>query len=104
VAYYEAWITGDLASLAGARRFAAFYTDGGGALGNTQALADEVATWVANDPSVLVDDRTTATWPDETYHHGLLFKRSMLSHDGVPQYYVERMLSTSDRLDPRHCP
>ena len=24
--------------------------------------------------SVIVDDRTTATWPDATYHHGLLFK------------------------------
>ena len=36
------------------------------------------ADWVASDPSVLVDDRTTDTWPDETYHHGLLFKRSAL--------------------------
>jgi hypothetical protein len=33
-----------------------------------------------------------------------LFKASMLSHDGVPQYYVERMIATSDRLAPRTCP
>lgn len=103
-ATFDDWIMSDLASFAGARRFATFYTATGGTLDNNYAMADRAAGWVAADPSVLVDDRTTATWADATYHHGLLFKASMLSHDGVPQYYVERMVATSDLLAPRTCP
>jgi hypothetical protein len=99
---FEAWCVADLASFASARRFATFYTDTGGTAANNLDLADRAATWVASDPSVLVDDRTTATWDDDTYHHGLLFKRSALSHDGVPQYYVERMIATS-AARPRTC-
>jgi hypothetical protein len=102
-ASFDAWVTADLAGFAGSRRFATFYTSTGGTQANTEAMADRAAGWVASDPSVLVDDRTTDTWPDETYHQGLLFKRSALSHDGVPQYYVERMLATS-LLAPRTCP
>lgn len=104
VATFEDWITSDLASFTADKRFATFYTSGGGTLDNNQAMADDAASWVAADPSILVDDRTTATWNDATYHHGLLFKASMLTHDGVPQYYVERMLATSDRLAARTCP
>jgi hypothetical protein len=101
---YDTWVMSDLPAFASrAKRFATFYTSGGGTLANNQAMADRAAAWVAGDPDVLVDDRTTDTWPDATYAHGLLFKRSMLSHDGVPRYYVERMLSTS-ALAPRTCP
>jgi hypothetical protein len=57
---------------------------------------------VTADPSVLVDDRTTATWPDDTYRHGLLFKESALTHDGVPRYCFEHMLATST-LAMRRC-
>jgi hypothetical protein len=56
--------------------------------------------WV--DPSTLVDDRTTATWADETYRHGMLFKASALSHDDVPRYYFQRFVASS-QLGPR-CP
>jgi hypothetical protein len=101
---FDAWIEGDLPSfVAGTRRFAAVYTGSGGTLDNTQAMADRAAEWVAANPEALVDDRTTATWPDDTYHHGLLFKASALSHNGVPEYYFERMLATS-QLAPRACP
>jgi hypothetical protein len=102
-ASFDAWVLDDLAGLAGTRRFATFYTSTGGTQANNQAMADRAAGWVASDPSVLVDDRTTETWPDETYHHGLLFKHSALSHDGVPRYYVERVAATS-LLAPRTCP
>ena len=96
---FEAWMMSDLASFAQrTRRFGDVYTSGGGTLANSQAMADAVAMWV--DASTIVDDRTTATWPDATYQHGMLFKASALSHDDVPRYYFERFLSTS-QLGPR---
>lgn len=101
---FDAWVMSDLPALAtGARRFGSFYTSTGGTQANNLAMADRAAAWVATMPEVLVDDRTTDTWPEATYAHGLLFKHSMLSHDGVPGYYFERMLATSD-LAPRGCP
>jgi hypothetical protein len=94
---FDAWVNDDLAGLGGsppARRFADVYTTGGGTLANSQAMAVRARNWVAADGGILVDDRTTATWPDDTYQHGLLFKLSGLSHDGITRYYVERLLST----------
>ena len=102
-ASFDVWVEQDLASFAGSRRFATFYTSTGGTQANNEAMATRAAAWVAADPSVLVDDRTTDTWADETYRHGLLFKHSALTHDGVPQYYFERVLATS-LLAPRTCP
>src|SRR5262249_22936127 len=101
-AQFDAWVMSDLGDLATlSRRFADVYTQGGGTLANSQAMADRAAGWVPSDE--IVDDRSTATWPDATYRHGLLFKLSALSHDGVPRYYFERLLSTSS-LSPRTCP
>lgn len=94
---FEAWIRQDLPGLSGAvprRRFASIYIDSGGTLANSQALAKAAAGFVI-DPGVLIDDRTTVTWPLETYHHGLLFKRSMLTHDAVPRYYFQTLIATS---------
>lgn len=94
---FESWMRRDLGSFAGTaprRRFATVYTDGGGTLANNQTLATKARSFVP-DTSVLVDDRTTATWPTVTYGHGLLFKRSALTHDGVPRYYFGTLLSTS---------
>ncbi len=100
---FDAYVKSDLASLiAPTRRFANIYTDGGGTLANSQAMATRAAGWV--DPAVLIDDRTTATWDDPTYDHGLLFKHSALTHDGVPRYYFEHLLATSPTLRPRRCP
>lgn len=101
---FEAWMRQDLGSFSGSaprRRFASVYTDGGGTLTNNQALATRAAGF-APDASALIDDRTTATWPAATYQHGLLFKRSMLAHDGVPRYYFGTLLASS-RL-PQHLP
>ena len=100
---FDAWVMSRIPVLTlGARRFGTFYTSTGGTRANNEAMADRAAAWVANSGDALVDDRTTETWPDGTYAHGLLFKHSMLTHDGVPRYYVERMLSTSP-LAPRSC-
>ena len=95
---FETWVQSDLGSFAGpvsGRRFADVYTMTGGTLSRSQAMADRVRTWVVADPSVLVDDRTTSTWPEATYRHGLLFKLSELSHDGVARYYFGQLLATS---------
>ncbi len=100
---FESWMRRDLGSFAGTaprRRFATVYTDGGGTLTSNQALATRARGFVP-DTSVLVDDRTTATWPTATYGHGLLFKRSALTHDGVPRYYFGTLLSTSGLMQ-RH--
>ena len=91
----------DLMSFANlSRRFANVYTSGGGTEANSQAQADRYAMWV--DAGTIIDDRTTSTWPDATYRHGLLFKLSALAHDDVPRYYFEHMLETSS-LAARHC-
>ena len=90
-ATFDAWAMSNIS----ADRFADVYTQGGGTLANSQAMADRAATWVNPDAGQLVDDRTTATWPDSTYHHALLFKLSGLSHDGVPAYYFGHLVGTS---------
>ena len=94
---FEAWMRQDLGTFSGAaprRRFASVYTDGGGTLTNNQALAIKTLGFVP-DQSAVIDDRTTATWPPATYQHGLLFKRSMLSHDEVARYYFGTLIATS---------
>jgi hypothetical protein len=92
---FDSWVRSDLASIRSrppARRFADVYTQGGGTLANTQKLADSYP----HDAGFVVDDRVPAnTWTDDVYRHGVLFKYSGLSHDGVPRYYFERLLSTS---------
>lgn len=97
-AEFDAWVQADLGGFAGpapGRRFADVYTTTGGTLSRSQAMADRARAWVAADPLILVDDRTTSTWPEATYRHGLLFKLSELSHDGVARYYFGQLLGTS---------
>jgi hypothetical protein len=99
---FDTWVMMDLSDLAAVmRRFANVYTTNGGTLPNSQAMATRAAMWV--DPSVILDDRTSSTLGDADYHHGLIFKQSVLSHDDVPRYYVEHLLATSV-LSPRTCP
>jgi len=103
---FDSWVMGDIPSFATsmpARRFANVYTSGGGTYANSQAMADRAAGWVTGDPSVLLDDRTTATLTDAEYQHGLIFKLSGLSHDDVPRKYFSRLLATSS-LPARTCP
>jgi len=93
---FDDWVNTELASFSTLqRRFADVYTCCGGTLDNSQAMADRAATWVGADSGVLVDDRTTDTWPPDTYLHGLLFKSSALAHDAVPRYYFQQLLQTS---------
>lgn len=97
-AEFDAWVQADLGGLAGpvpGRRFADVYTATGGTQSRSQAMADRARAWVNADPAVLVDDRTTSTWPEAIYRHGLLFKLSELSHDGVARYYFGQLLGTS---------
>lgn len=98
---FDDWVLARLPAIAlgpspdGGARFADVYTCCGGTLANSQAMADRAASWVNPDAGVLVDDRTTGTWPTATYDHGLLFKSSALTHDGVPRYYFGRLIATS---------
>ena len=75
------------------KRFADVYTQGGGTLANSQAMATRAQAWVP--AAELLDDRTTDTLTDAQYAHGLIFKLSGLSHDGVPAYYFGKLVGTS---------
>ncbi|MDB4969759.1 MAG: hypothetical protein JWN44_5448 [Myxococcales bacterium] len=75
------------------RRFADVYTNGGGTLANSQAMADRARAWVP--AAQLLDDRTTATLTDAEYAHQLIFKLSALAHDGVPAYYFGKLVGSS---------
>jgi hypothetical protein len=95
---FDGWVQSDLDSLSTiSRRFADVYTGTAGTLVNSQAMATRAAGWV--DSSVLLDDRSTATLSDADYAHGLLFKRTGLSHDGVPRYYFGKLLTSSSLPD-----
>jgi hypothetical protein len=75
------------------KRFADVYTQGGGTLSNSQAMATRAQAWVP--AAQLHDDRTTDTLTDAQYAHELIFKLSGLSHDGVPAYYFGKLVGTS---------
>lgn len=95
---YDAWVTDagdDLRATPFVRRFASVYTLGGGTLARSQAMATRAKGWFAAAPATVVDDRTTSTWTAARYAHGALFKRTGLSHDGVPRYYFGRLVTTS---------
>jgi hypothetical protein len=101
---YDGWVEAahdPLAELPPVQRFATVYTRDGGTRVNSQAMATRAAGWFASTPHAIVDDRTTSTWSAATYAHGLLFKRTGLSHDGVPRYYFGRLVATSGLADVR---
>ncbi len=92
---FDAWVLEDLASYqAAGRRFASIYSQTAGTLVANQAMATRAKGWTANDATV-VDDRTTNTLSDGKLGKGLLWKRSGLSHDGIPRYYFGKLLATS---------
>jgi len=95
---FDAYVTSATADFADlSRRFATVYTYSGGTLANSQAMATRAKSWLSS--SAIVDDRTTSTWTAPTYAHGLLFKRTGLTHDGVPRYYFGRLVTTSALAD-----
>ncbi len=99
---FDGWIDGDhelFASAPPVHRFATVYTQGGGTLAESQAMAARAAGWFAAATAAVHDDRTTSTWTAPAYAHGLLFKRTGLTHDGVPRYYFGRLLLTSGLAD-----
>jgi hypothetical protein len=87
------WFTGTPATM----RFASVYTGTAGTLGNSQAMAGRAKGWL--DAANIVDDRTTATLTPAQFEHGLVFKRTGLSHDGVPRYYFGKLALTSSLPD-----
>lgn len=94
---FDSFVRADLPALftqPPSRRFANVYTDGGGTLQSSQAMADRLTASIS-ERDAMMDDRTTATWPLATYQHGLLFKRSALSHDGIVRYYFQTLIATS---------
>jgi hypothetical protein len=98
---FEMWINSDLGSIASTRRrFASVYTCcSSGPETNTQnILAPVVHGYFPGDAGVVMDDRTSSTWTDDEYLHGVLLKFSMLTHDGVPRYYFGKLISTSGNL------
>ena len=100
---FDAWAMADLAALAApARRFVNLYTNGGGTLSNSHAMATRAATWVSATPTVLVDDRTAATPTDDQLRHGLVFKLVSGGTDSVPSTHVQQLLATSV-LSPITC-
>jgi len=86
---FDAWAK----AVTAGKRFADVYTQGGGTLSNSQAMATRAQAWVP--AAELLDDRTTDTLTDAQYAHELLFKLSGLSHDGVPAYYFGKLVGTS---------
>jgi hypothetical protein len=77
------------------QRFTDFYTQGGGTLANSQAMATRAQSQAWVPAAQLLDDRTTATLTDAQYAHELIFKLSGLTHDGVPAYYFGKVIGTS---------
>ena len=101
---FKNWIAQDLASFDGStpkRRFFDVYTDSGGTMANSKAFAATVAQMFAAGSPTVVNDTTTATWPAATYGHGVLFKHSALSHDGVTLYYFGQLIKTAGQFAER---
>ena len=98
---FDAWVKSDLPSITTTtRRFADVYTCCGGTEANSYAMATRAEAWV--DGGVEIDDRGdggSSTWTDPVYHHGLLFKFSGLTHDGVPRYYFGELVRNSNLPD-----
>jgi len=86
---FDAWAK----AVGAGKRFADVYTQGGGTLSNSQAMATRAQAWVP--AAQLLDDRTTDTLTDADYAHELIFKMSGLTHDGVPAYYFGKLVGTS---------
>jgi hypothetical protein len=89
IADFDAWAK----AVSAGKRFADVYTNGGGTLSNSQAMATRAQAWVP--AAQLLDDRTTATLTDAEYAHELIFKLSGLTHDGVPAYYFGKLVGSS---------
>ena len=78
-------------------RWRDIYTATGGTDVNSQAMATDMQGWLddaGRGPSEL-DDRTTDTLEAGAYLHPVVFKLTDLTHDEVPQFYVEQLARES---------
>ena len=76
-------------------RFATAWTSGGGTADlsvDLQADAQDALDGAGLGEAML-SDPTTGTFPDEDDQHPVIFKRSGVIHDGVPQAYFQRFAS-----------
>lgn len=95
---FVAWAKQDLAGFGKTgpdwqRRLFVVYSDGGGTVTLSKQLATEAKGWVP--APAWLHDQTTATWGDQDYEHGLLFKHSGLSHHGVTTYYFGKLVGSA---------
>ena len=108
IATYQGFLDDHAASFSSSAeppyRFVDVWTSGGGTADESVSLqADAAATLGAVGlSSSLLYDPTNGTLTDDDYTHPVIFKHSALSHDGVPQYYFERV--TRQGFAPRPLP
>jgi len=76
----------------GLYRYGNVYTDNGGTYSLSIDQAKRAGKWTDNSTKLYLFDNTYSTLPPTAYKHPILFKRSALSHNGVPRYYVEKFL------------
>jgi hypothetical protein len=93
---FDAWMKPAIARFDAARadelRWTDVYTAGGGTAANSTAMESRAATWLASaalGPSMYFDD-TTASLPASADPHPVLYKRTGVTHDQVPQTYFGR--------------
>ena len=80
------------------RRFFSVYTAGGGTDDNNIAMATGAQSWSWLAAGARLYDDGTSTWTDDQFLHGVMWKRSALSHSGVTLYYFQKLLETSPLL------
>src|SRR5262249_11803799 len=101
IARYDAWFMSHLAAFDATRadgtRFIDVYTETGGTAANSRAMAGDATTWLggAGLAASILDDDTPDTLTPDQYSFPVIFKLSMLSHDGVPRYYFQRLAQAS---------
>ncbi len=98
---FDGWVTkNDAAKLFAAspprRRFVSMYTEDGGTLAASVAMAERARGWFP-DGDVLVDDRGAGELKD--LRHGLIFKHVACGHEDLPRNYFRALLESSGLPD-----
>lgn len=92
---FAAWIRENAARLGTDRRFADVYTDGGGTLSNSQALASQTlaALQSVGLQREMVDNRSGSTLTPADYGKHVVFNRSIMTHEAMTTYYPKQFWS-----------
>jgi hypothetical protein len=103
-ATYDAWMKPAIARFDAARadelRWTDVYTAGGGTAANSTAMESRAAGWLAGvglTPSLYFDDATAAL-PTTADPHPVIYKRTGVTHDQVPQTYFGRFAAQAGFL------